>query len=798
MPPRASRRIILTLVMIAVCVGIVQLDRTAATPRSAGDRLLATRVPSAGVIRPLVNSAVAPILSPPLRDIKPILPTDNGHTPLALPRPSRDRTSRHLGSASSDPVLQWQAGVASMPGTIRNFEGVNNVNNVFPPDAEGDVGPNHYVQWVNVSLAVWDKSGKLLAGPVNGNTFWAGVGGPCETSKDGEPIVLYDQLADRWFLSQVAYPNYPNGPYYQCIAVSTTSDPLGTYARYPFKLSDTNLNEDPKFGVWPDGYYMSIGQLANGTTWAGAAVYVFDREKMLQGQTTRPYQYFTFSTQSSFGGMLPADLDGPPPPAGTPNYFVEVDDSNFIPPDDALYLWQFHVDWNNPNNSTFGLQGQPNAVLPTAPFNLLQCAITYNPCIPQKGTSQKLDAIADRLMYRLQYRNFGDHQSLVVNHTVDIGGERAGIRWYEVRDPGGVPLIYQQGTYAPAGSEHRWMGSAAMDRQGNVAIGYSVSGSNTYPSIRYAGRLVSDPLGTLAQGEATLLAGVGSQTGTERWGDYTMLAVDPTDDCTFWYTNEYYSATTTNAWRTRIGSFRFPSCTGSPTGHLVGTVTNAANGTPVANATVRAGTNTTTTNSSGVYHFFNLPVSLSYSVTASATGFASKTMNPVSVTDRATTTKNFALQPTGGSPGATKALVPIIVKALPPTPTPTPTPRCDPYEPNDDRGSNPFGPLVSGQVYLAKLCHDDPEDNYYFVTATQNQIQITLHLPPSLVGHTLLWVYAQADLRQGHEICSKAPVSKADTVLLCSIPHPGGYDLRLYTDGVFDDQNSYSFAVSYQ
>jgi Carboxypeptidase regulatory-like domain len=236
---------------------------------------------------------------------------------------------------------------------------------------------------------------------------------------------------------------------------------------------------------------------------------------------------------------------------------------------------------------------------------------------------------------------------------------------------------------------------------------------------------------------------------------------------------------------------------GSPIGNLTGTVTNAANGTPVANVTVRAGANTTTTNSSGVYHFFNLPAG-SYSVTASATGFTSKTVNSVSVTNGATTTLNFALQPTGGSPGSTKALVPIIVKAAPPTPTPTPTPRCDPYEPNDNRSSNPFGPIASGQVYLAKLCHDDSEDNYYFVTATQNQIQITLHLPPALVGHTLLWVYAQADLRQGHEICSSAPVTKADTVLLCSIPHPGGYDLRIYTDGVFDDLNSYSFAVNYQ
>ena len=787
MPPRASHRILVTLVMVALCVGIVQLDPTAATPRA--------------VLRPAVTSSVTPILSPSLRDITAIPPTSSRHTHPVLPIPRQGGVPRQPASAMSDPVVQQQPGSVNMPATIHNFEGVSNVDGVLPPDPEGDVGPNHYVQWVNLSLAIWDKSGTLLAGPIAGNALWSNVSDPCATQNDGDPIVLYDHLANRWFLSQPARPD--GGPYYQCIAVSKSPDPLGQYWLYDFRLSDTLLNDYPHFGVWPDGYYMSINQFANGTTWNGAGAVVFEREQMLLGQLATALYFDLFAVDSTFGGMLPSDLDGPPPPAGAPNYFAEVDDANFLPPNDALRIWQFHVDWANLNNSTFGINGQPDTILDTAPFDLLPClgATTLN-CIPQKGTSRKLDSLGDRLMYRLQYRNFGDHESLVVNHTVDAGSGRAGIRWYELRDPGGNPTIYQQGTYGPADTEHRWMGSAALDRQGNLAIGFSVSGSNTYPSIRYSGRLASDPLGTLPQGEATLRAGGGSQTNSQvRWGDYTMLAVDPTDDCTFWYTNEYLSSTSDSAWQTRIGSFRFPSCTGSRTGNVIGRVTNADNSAPIANATVRAGANTTTTNSSGIYRFFNLPVG-TYNLAISAPGFTAKTVNGVSVVDRATTTQNVALQPVGEGPQE-NVFLPLMVKARPtpiPTPTPTATPRCDPYEPNDDRTANPFGPLTSGQVYLAKLCHDDSEDNYYFVTATPNQIQITLHLPPALVGHTLLWVYAQADLRQGHEICSRAPVSTADTVLLCSIPHSGGYDVRLYTESssVFDDLNSYSLAVSYQ
>jgi hypothetical protein len=681
-----------------------------------------------------------------------------------------------------------------MPATTQNFEGVPNVDGVLPPDTEGDVGPNHYVQWVNTSIAIWNKSGTLLLGPVAGNALWTGVGDACEAQNDGDPIVLYDQLANRWLLSQAARP--AGGPYYQCIAISQTPDPTGQYWLYDFHLSNTLLNDYPHFGVWPDGYYMSINQFANGTTWHGAGAVVFEREQMLLGQGAQFVYFDLFSVDSTFGGMLPADLDGPPPPAGTPNYFAEVDDANFLPPNDALRIWQFHVDWNNPNNSTIGFNGsgEPDSIVDTAPFNLLPCATTGSlNCIPQKGTSQKLDGLGDRLMYRLQYRNFGDHESLVVNHTVDAGSGRAGIRWYEVRDPGGSPTIFQQGTYAPAGTEHRWMGSAAMDRQGNLAIGFSASGTNTFPSIRYSGRLASDPLGTLPQGEATLRAGGGAQTNSlARWGDYTMLAVDPTDDCTFWYTNEYLSSTSDSAWQTRIGSFRFPSCTGSRTGNVIGTITNANNAAPVANATVKAGANTTTTNANGIYRFFNLPAG-TYALITSAPGFTTKTVNGVSVVDRATTTQNVALQPAGGAPGG-EVFLPLMNKAQP-TPTPNPPVSCNEHEDNAGKAkANPF-------PGLGKTCYGDfntpsnDEDDWYSLGLTAGQrINVLLsHMP---VGDDYdPYLYLPDGVTHGGESHNQGNVDDTFTYL---VPTTGTYYIHLHAFEKSASSHTYYLSITIQ
>jgi len=473
---------------------------------------------------------------------------------------------------------------------------------------------------------------------VGGNTIWAGMGFPCATTNDGDPIVLYDHLAGRWFISQFALPNDLSGPFYQCIAVSQTGNPTGSWHRYSYLYSNTKMNDYPKFGVWPDGYYMTVNQFTNnGNQWGGAGVAVFERDKMLQGLTARMLSFDLYSANPNFGGMLPSDLDGPPPPAGTPNYFMEADDSSWIGPVDAVRIWEFHVNWSNTDASTFGINLQPNSVLPIAPFTPLLTKV------PQLGTPVQLDALAERLMHRLQYRNFGDHASLVANHTVNAGSNRAAVRWYELRNSGGGWNIQQQGTYAgdSANSLHRWMASAAMDRTGNIAIGYSRSSSSLYPDIAYTGRLVDDPPNTLPQGETILYSGNGAQTHSYgRWGDYSMMSVDPTDDCTFWYTNQYYPSSSLTGWRTRIGSFTFPSCLSGQHGTLQGTVTSG--GSPLAGALVEAGGFNTHTGPDGIYIFSELPVG-TYTLTASAYGYQTVSLPNVSVAYDTTTVQNFSL-----------------------------------------------------------------------------------------------------------------------------------------------------------
>ncbi len=518
---------------------------------------------------PVVVASIQNDQSAPLRQIEVIPPKQSRPDPdlnELRPLPKREGGSPRNPPPGQfvDPALQSERVLAptlNIPSPLQNFEGVNNVNGVLPPDTNGDVGPNHYMQWVNLSFAIYSKSGQLLYGPAAGNTLWSGFGGPCQTSNDGDPIAQYDHLADRWMVSQFALPNYPSGPFYQCIAVSQTGDPTGAWYRYQFQISATKLNDYPHFGVWPDGYYMSINQFV-GNNWGGAGAVAFERQKMLLGQPAQAVYFDLYGVDQNLGGMLPTDLDGQAPPAGTPNYFMEADDNGYGFPQDQLEMWAFSVNWSNPSASSFTHVTN----LATAAFDSNMCNGSRN-CVRQQGTTRRLDAIADRLMYRLQYRNFGSYQTIVANHTVDVNNtDRAGIRWYELRNSGSGWSIRQQGTFSPDATS-RWMGSAAMDASGNIAIGYSASSNTMYPAIRYTGRLASDPLGTLSQGEATLFAGTGAQThSASRWGDYSMLAVDPADGCTFWYTNEYIQTTGSSPWRTRIGSFQLPGCGGgSPT-----------------------------------------------------------------------------------------------------------------------------------------------------------------------------------------------------------------------------------------
>ena len=516
---------------------------------------------------------------------------------------------------------------------------MSNATNPFiltPPDTDGDVGPNHYVQIVNVQYQIFDKSGNSLYGPADNNTMWSGFGGLCETNNDGDPIVLYDHLADRWFFSQFALGN---NDFHQCIAVSTTGDPTGQWYRYDYLVSQTKMNDYPKFGVWPDGYYMSCNQFAS--EFEGVGIMVFQRDKMLQGYPAQAVYWDT--PDESLWSMLPSNLDGPPPPDGTPNYFVQIEDDGWGDPytQDALGIWQCSVDWTTPANSTFTYL----ATLPTAAFDADMCDYERD-CIPQPSTSTTLDAISDRLMYLLQYRDFGSYQTLVTNHTVDAtGSDQAGIRWYELRDSGSGWAIHQQGTYAGDGTneDHRWMGSIAMDGEGDIALGYSVSGTATYPSVRYVGRLPGDTLGTLPQGEATMVDGAGTQTDSNRWGDYSAMSVDPVDDCTFWYTQEYYGDGASGIdWSTRIGAFKFDSCESPGSGVLAGTVTDAVTSDPVANAKVDADGYTAFTDSNGYYRFPHL-LPGSYDVSCSVYGYSPQTATGVSVIDSATTTQNFSL-----------------------------------------------------------------------------------------------------------------------------------------------------------
>jgi len=447
-----------------------------------------------------------------------------------------------------------------------NFEGISNRNAVAPADPVGAVGPNHFIQMVNISFQVFDKQGNSLAGPFNINSLWNNFGGPCQTRNDGDPYVLYDHLADRWVLSQFAIPNgFATPPTHQCIAVSRTADPVvGGWYLYDFTF---NFGHDyPKLGLWPDGYYLSSQR---GFPGGSLNAIVLDRANMLNGNPAT-FQAFALGPPALI--ILPSSLDGPPPPTGSPAFFARHVDGGLWGGADRVEIYALHVDWGVPANSNFTLI----ANLPVAPFSSDLCSGTnlFDNCVSQP-TDGTLETLPHWAMGRLQYRNFGTHESMVFNHTVDANGaDHAGIRWYELRRTpagSGVWSVFQQATHSPDASNpglgddpHRWMGSIAMDKAGNMALGYSISSNTIFPGIAYVGRLVSDPLGEMPQGEPpngefTLVDG-GSSMTFGRWGDYSSMTVDPVDGCTFWYTSMYAGTRGGGDWRTRIGAFRFDTC----------------------------------------------------------------------------------------------------------------------------------------------------------------------------------------------------------------------------------------------
>lgn len=564
-----------------------------------------------------------------------------------------------------------------MPPTIQNFEGMSNKSNstlvggyVYPPDTVGDVGPNHYVQSVNTGIVqIWDKSGASLAAPFLISDLFSTLTGSVCLDDDGDPIVLYDHLADRWLISQFAFNGFTDGNYHQCIAISKTGDPTGDYHVYDFAMPNNKFNDYPHFGVWPDGYYMADNQFVLGDAWGAGGAFAFERSRMLAGDPSARYVYFDTAVIDPtlyIGGQLPADLDGPPPPMGTPNIFAMFDANEYdAAATDSIRLWAFHVDWATPANSTF-------AEIPKVDVAAFDPIFPNSRrIIPQPApatATNNLDVISDRLMHRLQYRNFGTYESLVVTHTVDASGNpdpatyKAGIRYYELRRAGGGNwTVHEQGTHSPD-SQHRWMGSAAVDSAGNLAVGFSRSGSaaGQFPSVAYAARLATDPANSLGQGEADIITGTGVQTGTDsRWGDYSALSVDPVNDCTFWFTTEYYSSappascSTQICWQTRIGSFQMPGCVAAAAPATISGTVTLLGGGPVAGAIVSAGNGyAAVTDASGNYSM-SIPGG-SYDMSAAKSGYTSDSASGVVAVSANTTDQDFELL---GEPGLARGAI---------------------------------------------------------------------------------------------------------------------------------------------
>lgn len=456
-----------------------------------------------------------------------------------------------------DPVIQTFSAVSAASVTSGlNLEGLGNgfpgfsVNSA-PPDTNGAVGATQVVEWVNESFEVFDKAtGAAVKGPIPGNQLFQALGAshPCAVNNDGDPIAQYDKANGRWVLTQFSVTNGGTEGFFQCVAVSQTSDATGAFNVYAFQ--QPNFNDYPKLGVWTTGYFVTFNIFTN--TFQGPRICALDGAAMRAGAVATQQ---CFQLANSFGTIMPSDIDGTTaPPAGTDPYFAAFGSN-------LLNVWRFHVDFANPANTTL-----------TGPITTSVAAFSEacsgGTCIPQPNTRQQLDSLGDRLMYRLAYRHFADgHEALVVNHSVATStskhsAQKSGVRWYELRPnatTGGLS-VFQQGTFAPADGVSRWMGSAAQDKVGNMVVGYSASSSSVFPSIQFASRTPTDPAGTLGN-ETSIFAGTGSQLrNLNRWGDYTALSVDPADDCTFWYFNEYIATSGTFNWHTRIASFKLSNC----------------------------------------------------------------------------------------------------------------------------------------------------------------------------------------------------------------------------------------------
>jgi hypothetical protein len=560
------------VIAAAVCVGATRTSTAA-----AGQPATPAAPP------PTVTWATAHDVSPPLRDMAAGRIAPDAEDPANEPDlgPISADDNRH----SNDGALQSTLPAATIPATQQNFEGLSNEDNfnifgfrVNPPDPNGEVGPNNYVEMVNLTFAVYDKSGNRLLGPVDTGTLWDNFSVPDCTEPSGDPVVLYDQFMGRWILSQFTTSGLddPSKPFWNCVAVSTTSDPTGSYYRYAFETGHFQFFPDyPKYGNWTDSYVLTTREFGP-TVEYGIGVYALEKNKMVNGQPARAVNFFLDGNDPDVlplvgDGLLPADVDGKQKPktdSAIPIVGTQDDNASYGATFDALNIWDLLVKWRSTPVASLTLKAQ----LPTAAFDsIFPCGPDARDCLPQPGITdpaQYLDILSyrQRPTFRLAYRNFKDYESLVTSQSVEAAPGVAGMRWYEIRRTGATYSIHQQGTYAPGDGVHRWMGSIAQDKKGDMGLGYSVvNGTTVFPGIRYTGRLAGDPLGQMTLGEGTIINGSGVQTTTNsRWGDYTDMTVDPVDDCTFWYVNEYYPVSGTPAdtrpWHTRIASFKLPGC----------------------------------------------------------------------------------------------------------------------------------------------------------------------------------------------------------------------------------------------
>jgi hypothetical protein len=578
-----------------------------------------TSTPSAPTPRAVeVRHAVAHDRSAPLQSLLPLYSPASARADLAL----RQEARREASPLRAPNVEQTTPGKRAAPTTVASFDGLGvgfvgpqgSATLRSPSDNSLAVGPNHIVQIVNSRMAIFtkrgtkfDTTGRILYGPVETRNVFKTFGGPCEQRNNGDAVVRYDQLANRWLIVMPIFsritdqedarglprdgeparrslagvagqpagstrlyeppppppdtqppaprdttrrrpPQPDHGVYAMCYALSVGADPFGPYYRYEFIRP--LFPDYPRPAVWPDGYYVPT---STGDEVIQKHACVVERAKMLVGGDATEQCVII----DGVNFLNNADVDGKAtPPPGAPNIMMAAGGTQLkgVMEDSAVYAWSFHVDWANPSKTS--VTGPKK--IGVAPYHYL-CDGQLTKCVPQPGTEQRLDAQGDKLMARLVYRRVAGHEALVAVHSVNTSAGGGGVRWYEFRlDRQRTPVLFQQGTYAPD-SAFRWMASAAMDSHGNIGIGYSYGGPRQFTGQRFAGRLAGDPPGVLTLREATLVEGEAAQTNTVRWEDYTQTAVDPSDDCTIWYVGDYLKRGAAS-YSTRVGAFRMPGC----------------------------------------------------------------------------------------------------------------------------------------------------------------------------------------------------------------------------------------------